>query len=202
MQGANLLAQLPEITPGWILLGLLLILGAWLALAYNRLVRLNALCEEAFSGIDVQLKRRHDLIPNLVETVKGYAGFEQDVLKQVTDLRTRAMNARTLEDRQREENALTGTLKTLFAVAEAYPDLKANTNFLDLQQQLAEIENHLQSVRRYYNATVRDYNIAVEQFPSNVVAQLFGFAPKPYFELELPEERQRPDVDFSEFRRS
>ena len=152
-------------------------------LLYNRLVRHANLVREAWSGIDVQLKCRHDLVLNLVETVKGYAGFEQSLLKRITELRSRALADSSIEDRQEDENSLTRCLKSLFAVVEDYPELKANQSFLDLHNQLAEIEQNLQMARRYHNGTVRDYNIRVESFPSNLVAKVFRFEQAVYFQV-------------------
>jgi LemA protein len=180
---------------GVLLVGLLVV-GGIVVTIYNRLVRARILVREGFSGIDVQLKRRHNLIPNLVSTVEGYAEFEKSVLEDVTNLRTRAMGDQSMADKQRDENLLSEALKSLFAVAENYPDLKANTNFLDLQQQLAVIEDELQKARRYYNGTVRDYNTRVETFPSNLVASMFGFQPAEFFELESLEEATVPEVGF------
>lgn len=163
---------------------------------YNRLVRLRNMVEEGWSGIDVQLKRRANLIPNLVETVKGYMGHERELLQQVTELRAQSMHAGDRGAKQRAENALTGGLARLFAVAENYPDLKANQNFQDLQGQLAEIEDQIQLARRYYNGTVRNLNIAVESFPGNLVADRFGFQPAEFFEIDDPADRSVPKVGF------
>lgn len=173
----------------------LLICGGIVVGIYNSLVRGRILVREGFSGIDVQLKRRHNLIPNLISTVEGYADFERSVLDDVTRLRTQAMGDESITEKQHDENALSGALKTLFAVAEAYPDLKASANFLDLQQQLATIEDELQKARRYYNGTVRDFNTRVESFPSNVVAGLFGFQESEFFELESLSDRELPKVE-------
>ena len=175
--------------------GLALLLILYLIFAFNGLVRGRTLVREGFSGIDVQLKRRHDLIPNLIATVKGYTEFEKDVLEDVTRLRTAAMSDESLGDRQRDENALTSAMRTLFAVAENYPDLKANASFLDLQDELANIENDVQKSRRYYNGTVRDQNIRVESFPSNLVAGMFGFRVEEFFELDSAAERDVPQVE-------
>ena len=159
---------------------------------YNALVRRKNRVEEAWADIEVQLRRRYDLIPNAVETVKGYAGHERGVLENVTRARTAAMGAHTAGEHAEAENMLTGALKTLFAVAEAYPDLKANVNFLELQRELADTENKIQAARRFYNGNVRDYNIAVESFPSNVVAGMFGFAKKELFDLPDSSPAQEP----------
>ena len=178
-----------------VLVGLLLFCAIVVAI-YNGLVRGRILVREGFSGIDVQLKRRHDLIPNLIHTVEGYADFERSVLDAVTRLRTQAMGDQSVADKQRDENALSAALKTLFAVAENYPDLKANNSFLDLQKQLSGIEYDLQKARRYYNGTVRDFNTRVQSFPSNVVANMFSFHSEEFFELENLAEREVPKVEF------
>jgi LemA protein len=172
----------------------LLVCGAIVAGIYNGLVRGRILVREGFSGIDVQLKRRHNLIPNLISTVEGYADFERRVLDDVTRLRTQAIGDESIADKQRDESALSGALRTLFAVAEGYPDLKTSANFLDLQQQLATIEDELQKARRYYNGTVRDFNTRVESFPSNLVAGMFGFQVFEFFELESLADRELPKV--------
>ncbi|MCC7431923.1 LemA family protein [Candidatus Peregrinibacteria bacterium] len=165
---------------------------------YNSLVQLKNKVDEGWADIETQLKRRYDLIPNMVETVKGYAKHESKTLEAVTQARNMAMSANTPEDRMKAESALTGTLKTLFAVAENYPDLKANQNFMDLQATLKEVEEKLQLSRRYYNATVRDFNTKVEIFPNNIVAGLFHFARRPFFEIENAEERQNVKVSFEQ----
>ncbi len=169
----------------------------WLTIAtYNRLVGLRQRSEEAWSDIDVQLKRRTDLVPNLVEAVKGYAAHERTTLDQVIRARSAAVSAGTPETRARAENQLTEALRQLFALSESYPDLKANENFRSLQTSLAEIEEAVQSSRRYYNAVVRDLNTAIERFPSNLVASFGRFVKRQYFELERPEDRQVPRVSF------
>ncbi len=162
---------------------------------YNGLVRGRLLVREGLSGIDVQLKRRHNLIPNLVSAVQGQAGFEQNVLEEVTRLRSQAMRDESIPDKQRDENALSQSLKTLFAVAEGYPDLKASSIFLDLQRQLVTIEDQIEKSRRYYNGTVRDFNIRVESFPNNLVARMFGFQVAEFFGLENDADRELPQVD-------
>ncbi len=159
---------------------------------YNALIRRRNRAEEAWSDIEVQLKRRYDLIPNVVETVKGYMGHEREVFEKVTQARTQAMGAQTAPDQAQAENVLAGTLKTLFAVAENYPDLKANANFLDLQRELADTENKIQAARRFYNGNVRDLNTAIESFPSNIVAGLFGFKQKEFFDLDDASPAQEP----------
>ena len=159
---------------------------------YNKLVRLRNTVKSSWSDIDVQLKKRFDLVPNLVETVKGYASHEKTVFEKVTQARSMAMQATSPADMAKAENMLRDTLKTLFAVAEAYPELKANANFLQLQSQLQEMENNIEYARRYYNAVVRDYNILIESFPSNLVASQFGFKQEELFQLEAPEVERKP----------
>ena len=163
---------------------------------YNRLVRLRMLTREALSGVDVQLKRRHDLIPNIVETVKGYAGHERKLLEEVTAMRSGPMSAGGVKEKAAAENMLSRTLKSIFALAEAYPDLKANQNFLGLQKTLSETEDQIQLARRYYNGTVRDYNVLTETFPSSLVANMFKFERTEFFEIEYATERVAPDVNF------
>jgi LemA protein len=165
-------------------------------LIYNKLVQLRVRSESAWADIDVQLKRRHDLIPNLVETVKGYAGHEQRTFEEVTRLRSQAQQAKALPDRAKAEGELTLALRGLFAVAENYPQLRASENFLALQQSLTEIEEALQNARRYYNAVVRDLNTAVQSFPSNLIAGMFGFQARAFFELESASERHPAPVKF------
>jgi LemA protein len=177
----------------------LLVLGALAAVAvvaYNRLVGLTQRSGEAWSDVDVQLKRRTDLVPNLVETVKGYAAHERGTLDAVVRARGAAAGAQTPEARARAEGQLTDALRQLFALAEAYPDLKASQSFQSLQQSLAQIEDDIQSSRRYYNAVVRDLNTAVDSFPSNLVASFFRFVKRAYFELDRPDDRQVPRVTF------
>ena len=175
--------------------GLLLILVLWAILSYNALVRMRITVEEAFSTMDVYMKKRYDLIPNLVETVKGYAAHEKETLQNVIAMRNRTAAAGTMEERLQAENALTDTLKTLFAVAEAYPDLKANVNFMDLQGQLRQVEEDIATSRRYYNGTVRQYNIKTQAFPSSIIAGMFHFERKPMFEIGT-EERENVNVQF------
>lgn len=164
--------------------------------AYNGLVKLKVLAEEGWSGIDVQLKKRYDLIPNLVNTVKGYASHEKTVLENVTKYRNMAMNAGTVEDKIAAENMLTSTLKTLFSVTENYPDLKADASFVNLQNQLSSVEGDLEKSRRYYNGTVREYNTSLMTFPTSIFAGIFKFVAKPFFEAEA-EARENVKVDFS-----
>jgi len=170
------------------------LLAAWVVVAYNRLVRDANRVREAWSGIDVQLKRRHDLVPNLVAVVQAYAGHEKGVLTEVTAARTSASSEGLPADLQRHENALSGRLRSLLAVAEAYPQLLADRSFADLHDQLVEIEDQLQMARRYFNGTVRDYNIRVESVPSNLVARLLGFELRSFFELASATERHAPEV--------
>ncbi len=165
-------------------------------LVYNRLVRLRNQSESAWADIDVQLKRRYDLIPNLVETVKGYAGHERETLEAVIAARNRAMGASGPAEQAQAENMLTGALKSLFALSEAYPQLRAVEGFTGLQGSLEAIERDVQSARRYYNAVVRDFNTAVEQFPSNLVANAFRFVKQEFFELTDEAEREAPKVEF------
>lgn len=181
---------------GWILLGLLALLVFFVVSTYNRLVRLRVQSENAWADIDVQLKRRHDLIPNVVQTVKGYAEHEQDTLEQVVEARSQAMQASGPAAQAEAEGMLTNALKSLFALSEDYPDLKAAANFRELQKTLGQIETAIQNARRYYNAVVRDFNTRVQQFPSNVVASVFGFEQKEFFALADEGERAVPEVQF------
>jgi LemA protein len=165
---------------------------------YNRLVRLRTTVRSSWSDIDVHLKKRYDLVPNLVETVKGYATHEKSVLENVTMARAAAMKATSPADKAKAENMFSETLKSLFAVAEAYPQLRANENFMQLQQQLKELEDNIAHARRYYNAVVRDYNIMIESFPSNIVAGQFRFEKSEFFELEEAAVERKPvKVSFS-----
>jgi LemA protein len=178
------------------LLVALVLIALWAIALYNRLVRLRNGCESAWSDIDVQLKRRHELVPNLVETVKGYAAHERATFEDVTRARAEAMRATAPEDRAKAEGDLSGVLRSLFAIAEAYPELRANQNFLALQGELSTIEAAIQNARRYYNAIVRDLNTQIESFPANLLASSFGFATKEFFELDDAGERQAPRVSF------
>jgi len=181
----------------WVVLGLLVVLAFAVAVLYNRLVRLRNLVQESWRQIDVELHRRHDLIPNLVETVKGYASHERGTFEAVTAARAAAASPGSGPAEQAaQENVLTQALRQLFAVAEAYPDLKASTNFLELQKQLAETEDRIAAGRRFYNGNVRALNTAVESVPTNVVASTFGFHRAEYFEVEDPEIRSAPTVSF------
>ena len=175
---------------------IVIVLGAWFIGIYNSLVRNRTLANESWSGIDVQLKRRYDLIPNLVETVKGYAAHEKTVFEKVTEARAGAISAGSVKDKGQAENTLTQAIRSLFAVAENYPDLKASNNFQDLQKSLNDIELEVQAARRYYNGCVRDYNIAIQVFPNNIVANAFGFARRDFFEIEEGTQRETPKVSF------
>jgi LemA protein len=180
----------------WIPLAVIAILVLGVILIYNGLVRLRVQCDNAWADIDVQLKRRHDLIPNVVETVKGYAAHERETLDSVVAARSRAMTAQGPAARAEAEGMLTQALKSLFALAEAYPQLRAVESFNQLQTGLTQIEEAIQSARRYYNAVVRDLNTKVSQFPSNLVANMFAFKPREFFELATAAEREVPQVRF------
>ena len=173
------------------------VLVVWGVLLYNGLIQLRVRADGAWSDINVQLKRRYDLIPNVVETVKGYAAHESKVFQQVTEARSRAMQAGNPQEKSAAEGLLTGTLKSLFAVAENYPQLRANENFMGLQRSLTEIEESVQGARRYYNAVVRDYNTKLHVLPDQVIANLGGFRDKEFFQLEAAEEAKAPRVSFS-----
>jgi LemA protein len=166
----------------------------WFAIVYNLFIKDRNLIKEAWSGIDVQLKRRHNLIPGLVETVKAYSSYERNLFNEITEKRSKTAQIENVKDKATAENDISGMLKSLFAVVENYPDLKANVNFLDLQNQLIEVEDQLQYSRRYYNGTVRSYNIRVESFPSNIVAGIFNFKTEEFFEITLATERNSPTV--------
>lgn len=168
---------------GFIVLGVVAVVVGWAVFAYNHFITLTNRVKEAWSDIEVQLKRRYDLIPNLVETVKGYAAHEAGTLEKVTEMRTRAMNAQTPAEHAEAENMLSGALKSLFAVSENYPNLKANENFVELQRELTDTENKIQAARRFYNSAVMDLNTGVQSFPGNVIAGFFKFAQKEFFEL-------------------
>lgn len=172
------------------------VLVLWVIVAFNGLVRLRNRVKEAWSDIDVQLKRRYDLIPNLMEAVKGYAKHESGVFEQVTKARATAMGAQTVSEHGQAENMLSGALKSLFAVAEAYPDLKAGSNFAQLQDELADTENKIQAARRFYNSNVLGLNTKTETFPSNVIASIFGFKKEPFFELTDAAQREPVKVAF------
>ena len=184
---------------GWIVVIVILAVAAYFVIAYNSLVSNRQLSQEGWSGIDVQLKRRADLIPNLLETVKGYMSHERETLEAVTNARAAAQagSAGTPEQRAALEGQLSGALGRLMAVAEAYPDLKANTTFLEFQAALQKVEDELQLARRYYNGTARNLNVAVQSFPSSIVASLFHFSTAQYFEIDNPADRAVPQVKFN-----
>ena len=181
----------------WVILGVVVLLVIFVIVAYNRLVALRNRIDAAWSQIDVQLKRRYDLIPNLVETVKGYAAHERETLEAVVKARQQAVDATGIENQAQAENMLTQALRQLFAVAEAYPDLKANQNFLALQEELTGTESRIAFSRQFYNEQVLAYDNAIEQFPTNILAGMFGFKDKTYFEAEATE-RENVRVDFGQ----
>ena len=168
----------------------------WLIFTFNSLIKLRNRTKEAWADIDVQLKRRYNLIPNLVEVVKGYAGHEKGVFEKVSEARSRAMGAQSPKEKVEAENILSGTLKTLFAVSESYPELKASVNFLELQQELRDTEDKVQAARRFYNSNVKDLNIKIESFPASLVALVFSFKKMELFELTEAAEREVPQVKF------
>jgi len=180
----------------YIILIVLAVLILWAVAIFNGLVKRKNRVQEAWSDIDVQLKRRYDLIPNLVQTVKGYASHERELFEKVTQARTQAMGAQSVKEREAAENMLSNTLKSLFAVSENYPDLKASQNFLELQRELRDAEDKIQAARRFYNANVMDLNTQIESFPSNLIANIFNFGKKELFELKGAEEREAPQVRF------
>lgn len=178
---------------------LFVVLGAialWLVFVYNKLIRMKIRVQEALADIETQLKRRYDLVPNLVETVKGYAKHEAGVFEKVTEARSKAMQAGSLKDKAQSENMFSESLKSLFAVAESYPELKANQNFIELQRELVDTEDKIQAARRFYNSAVRDYNIALAVFPQNLLAGTFGFKPSELFETTSEAEKQPVTVKF------
>lgn len=180
----------------YIIIAVVVIIIVWLIGVYNGLVKLNNKTKEAWSDIDVQLKRRHDLIPNLVETVKGYAKHEAGTFEKVTQARANALVAQTPAEKAEAENALMGTLKSLFAVAENYPELKASENFTNLQNQLRDTEDKISASRRYYNGNVRDFNTKIETFPNNMVAGMLNFKKYEYYEVRDSKERENVEVKF------
>ena len=182
---------------GWIILAIVVVLILFIIKLYNDLVGLREKVKNAWSQIDVQLQRRFDLIPNLVETVKGYMAHEADVLTKVTDLRSSWADAKTLDEKAKLDNELSDTLKTIMAVAENYPDLKANQNFSDLQTELTNTENKISYSRQFYNDTVTRYNTKLEVFPSNIVASMFHFTSEQLFEVDNQEAKKNVKVDFS-----
>ncbi len=180
----------------YIIAGVLFVAVLGAIFIYNRLVTLRSRAKEAWSDIDVQLKRRYNLIPNLVGTVKGYAAHERELFEKVTKARTAAMGAGTMKEHSQAENMLSSTLKSLFAVAENYPDLKASANFLELQRELRDTEDKIQAARRFYNGNVRDLNIKIEKFPEKIIASTFAFKKRDFFEIEEPEAKKPVKVDF------
>lgn len=183
----------------WILLGILAVLLVWVIGVYNGLIRMRNRVDEAWSDIDVQLKRRYDLIPNLVSTVKGYASHESETFQKVTEARAAAMKTQEVgnaKDQAQAENMLSETLKSIFALAENYPDLKANENFLELQRELSDTENKIQASRRFYNGNVRDFNTKIELFPNNIVAGMLNFTKREFFEVGDEKERENVKVEF------
>lgn len=180
----------------WIILGVVALVLIYVVMLYNRLVALKNNRENAFADIDVQLLNRFDLVENLVNTIKGYAAHEKETLQGLTNARTHFMSAQSVDDKLEASNQLTGALKTLFAVSENYPDLKANTNFLQLQSELSDLENKLAAARRFFNATTKEYNTAMQTFPSNLIAKQFGHSQVPFFELEDLAAKKTPKVEF------
>jgi len=174
----------------------LVVIALLIVVAYNSLVRKSQRVKEAWADIDVQLKRRYDLVPNLIEAIKGYMAHEKEVFEKVTEARTRAMGTTDSREKIKAENEFTQTLKTLFAVAENYPELKANQSFIELQKELVDTEDKIQAARRFYNSNVRDYNIAIKVFPKTLIAQIFGFKEKPLFEITEAAEREAVKVKF------
>jgi LemA protein len=181
---------------GYIILAIVVLILVMLVVMYNGLVQLRVRCDSAWSDIDVQLKRRHDLIPNLVETVKGYAAHEKGTFENIAKFRNQAIQATGPADKAAAENQLTGALRQLFAVAEAYPELKASEEFTQLQGSLNQIEDTIQNARRYYNAVVRDLNTKIQSFPTNIVAGSFGFTQRQFFEISEPTDREPVQVKF------
>jgi LemA protein len=177
-------------TTTYIISGIVLILLFFVIIAYNSLIKKKNNCQESWSGIAIQLKRRYDLIPNLVSTVKGYAKHESTVFEKVTKARSEAMNSKSMAEKAKNENALTETLKSLFAVSENYPDLKANQNFLHLQEELTDTEDKIQSSRKFYNNTVRSLNTSIESIPTNIIAKMFNFEKREFFEIEGEEKEK------------
>lgn len=181
----------------WILIAIVAVLVLWVIVTFNRFVSLRNRTNEAWSDIEVQMKRRYDLIPNLVNTVKGYATHESTAFEKVTAARSAAMQAGSVAEHGQAENMLTGALKSLFAIAEAYPDLKANTNFLELQRELSDTENKIQAARRFYNGNVRDLNTGLESFPGNIIGKSFNFSKRDFFDIPDDGVETKPvDVKF------
>ena len=175
---------------------LIIVIIFWLVMTYNELVAMVNRVKEAWSDINVQLKRRYDLIPNLVETVKGYASHEKTAFENVTKARAAALGAQGIDEKGKAENMLTGALKSIFAIAEAYPQLKANENFLELQRELSDTENKIQAARRFYNSNIMALNTSIESFPKNIIAGIFKFQKEKFFELDEPTEKELPRVEF------
>jgi LemA protein len=192
----GILYVLNYLTPLLTGLSVVILIVIWAIVIYNQLIRFYQRVKEAESDIEIQLKRRADLIPNLVETVKGYAIHEKEVLENITQARSALLNAKNLKEEVQADNMITSALKTLFAVAENYPDLKANQNFLELQRELRDAEDKIMASRRFYNSVVMEYNSFLQSFPTNLFAKLFNFQPAEYFELELVEEKEVPKVKF------
>lgn len=181
----------------WIVVGIILLIAVIIMGMYNKFVQLNIRTDEAWSDIEVQMKRRYDLIPNLIETVKGYAKHEKSVFEEVTEARANALSAQSVPDKAKAENQFEGALKSMFAVAEAYPELKANENFSQLQAELTDTEDKIQASRRFYNSNVREMNIAVQSFPANMFVKMFGFKKRDLFELEEVAAKNPVKVDFN-----
>ncbi|MGE5327978.1 MAG: LemA family protein [Deltaproteobacteria bacterium] len=177
-----------------IFISVVFIVFIYIIITYNTLIKAKNILKEAWSGIDVQLKRRFDLVPNLVETVKGYTSHEKQVLEEITQIRNQNISNENIQQISQSENQITDSLKKLFVVAEAYPELKASENFMNLHTALVKIEDELQMARRYYNGTVRDYNTKLQSFPNNLVAGTLKFTPEPFFEIELATQRTAPEV--------
>jgi len=173
-------------------------LAGYIIFIYNTLIRRKNLVAEGWSGIDVQLKQRSNLIPNLIEAVKGYMSHERNVLENITELRSQCLSAKNMKTREQNENMLTSALRQLFALSENYPNLKASENFIDLQNTLTKIEDQIQMSRRYYNGTVRDLNITIQSFPSNIIAKAFKFQPADFFEIDTAQDKEVPKVDFEQ----
>ena len=185
-------------TTGWIVLGVIVALVLWIIVIYNQLVAMRQRVNQSFADVDVQLKQRHDLIPNLVETVKGYAAHERSTLEAVVQARNAAISAPGIEQKVQAENMLTGALRQLFALAEAYPDLKANQNFQQLQAELSDIENKIAAARRFFNNAVQEYNTGIQQFPAALFAASLGFTPRTFFDVgeDRPQLEKAPQVKF------
>ena len=179
-----------------VILIVLIVLGAWVIMIYNGLIKLRVRTNEAWSDIDIQLKRRYDLIPNLINTVKGYATHERELFEKVTQARSNAMNAQNPEEKGQAENMLSGALKSLFAVSENYPNLKANENFLELQRELSDTENKIQASRRFYNGNARDLNTKIQIFPDSIIANMLKIEKREFFEIENEKEKETPKVEF------